>query len=687
MKKFIIWGLIITISASPLFRGLFFPLEASIFLSIIALLSVLYFLNKLSLKEPIHFNPWLSVLGSLLVAAYAISFISAVNPRENIETLIQYFEYFVVLIIFYDYFHDKKQLFGLYIMPPIIINGFIAAIIGLEALSKAFPLLNDTLHDDRVGSTFQYYNASVIYFIICLLFTLSLMGMANNKNIPVLLSGIGSIFLLAIFLTGSKGGYLVGAAALLLFIIIQPKGYKLKALIHVFSIGVPTLLFGSKIEALTGSKDYLSLTRWMIFAFALAVILTFILQLVRGFISTRRLKPLPLTIISCLLILSAGVGVFLFRDRLLSLIPQNILERWENFNLSNASFKFRLLFDQDALKLIKDHWLLGLGGGGWTSLYQSVQTQFYTAKAVHNQYFQVFVEAGILGFLTQIALILSAIAFFIKSRVQSTENRLSIIISGFLCAFFAITIHSAIDFELSYPSIALIFWSMMVGALIFDQNKGEQLHENPRKVSAKSIHSIIIILLIILGSSSLSINSLYAVASYNANKGEQAINNREYTAALNYYKEAYRQDPINSSYTFQLAKLYNLFADSSNDPDISEKWRKWAQISAERSVELNPYYPIYLELLSKTYINSNMPLKALESTEKLVKYQPCNSANYNLLARAYLEAGNYYIRENALEKGNEMLQKCVDIDQKPVVDKRTVKAFKDQALQLLDRKE
>ena len=75
MKKAIIALMILITAISPLFRGLFFSLEASAVLAILALMSFMYFLIKYTNKEDIFYNKWLLILGALLVLAYGLAFI------------------------------------------------------------------------------------------------------------------------------------------------------------------------------------------------------------------------------------------------------------------------------------------------------------------------------------------------------------------------------------------------------------------------------------------------------------------------------------------------------------------------------------------------------------------------------------------------------------------------------------
>jgi len=440
----------------------------------------------------------------------------------------------------------------------------------------------------------------------------------------------------------------------------------------------------SKVQGLTGSMDYMSLTQWLVLSFILSLVLTLGFELVRKPLIGIKIKPVVILFLFLAVAVLGILVILVFKDRLISLIPQNILERWQNFDFDNASFRFRLDFDKDALKLINKYWLLGLGGGGWTSLYQSVQTWFYTAKAVHNQYFQVFVEAGILGFISQAALVVAALWLLLKARYKSGNTLNRVQTTGIFCALLALVLHSVMDFVLSYPSIALLFWAMIAYSAIKPEVSGSD--EAPSQ--AKPRKSAFILTGFVLVSACLfSANSLYSMAAYNAHKGQTAMEDKKYGNARQYYEEALRLDPINSSYTFQLTKLYNYFAENTKDQETATRWREAALELAKRSVALNPYYPVNIEILTKTYLSAGMPEEAVASAKDLLTYQPCNSANYELLAKVYLESGKFNLSQGNRDKGKIHLIECVNVMSLPDAPAQLLESYVHEARQLLDEME
>ena len=69
----------------------------------------------------------------------------------------------------------------------------------------------------------------------------------------------------------------------------------------------------------------------------------------------------------------------------------------EEIRLRNATE--RLYFYQDAIKMFKERPILGWGGGGWEEAYRAYQSYLYYSKQVHGHYFQIMVEAGLVGLI------------------------------------------------------------------------------------------------------------------------------------------------------------------------------------------------------------------------------------------------------------------------------------------------
>ena len=241
------------------------------------------------------------------------------------------------------------------------------------------------------------------------------------------------------------------------------------------------------------------------------------------------------------------VSIFILRNRIIGLIPDNIIERFARISLSEKNISIRIVFDIDALKLISKNWLLGTGGKSWEVLYYSVQESDYISRAVHNHFLEVFVDTGILGFLSFTSVVILTICYLIKGRIKAEETQKKLYMAGLFSGYAALVAHSTFDFDLSYVSIGLLFWIMIVLAT------PEVKHMiKLRRGWAAPVFTLVTAALIM-------INGITAIAEYNAKKALNLTVKYEYSEARRYYEEALRLDPYNYKYSFELSKLYSIF--------------------------------------------------------------------------------------------------------------------------------
>lgn len=676
MKKAVVYLMIFAISISPLFRGLYFYYEATIFLSIIALLAFIYFILKYRDREEVVYNKWIMIFGLMLIAAYCLAFITAVYPRDNLSSLLLIIEYLILSIVLYDHFHDKKEAFSKSLLIPAVITGFINAVVGIEAITKAYKFLDITLNNQRLGGTFQYANTAAIYYAIIIIFSLTLMYALDKPILRVLLTGANNIILLAILLTKSRGGYIVGFPAITAFMIIQQKGRRLKTAGSFVCSAIPALLLVQRISNLTGSKDSLGLNKLLLISLIGAIILSVAYEGLMKIISLTKKKiifPKPLFktlpyITSAIIV----IAVILLRNLIISLIPYSIIERFTDISFYDVSISLRIAYYKDALKLISKNWLLGTGGNSWEVLSYSMQEFFYTSRSVHNYYLETFVDAGILAFISLVAIIAVTALYMISALSKEKDTRQRIYLTGFISAFAALIIHSAFDFNMEYVSIGFLLWTIITLSLPSDRHM------------IRFRGSLRVLAIAIVTSVMLCMNTVYAFAAYNAKTGRNLWSQGKYEQACSCYENAVRIDPMNTDYILELTRIYNSFADASKTAEKKEAWRKAALTLAKKGIMLNPYFPDINRELIKAYYGLNMPLEGLEYTEKVIIYQPYYELNYELLAKGYLEAGKHFLEYGDTKAAYNYLKKCLEVDPpenaEGIID---LSVLKDEASELL----
>lgn len=113
-------------------------------------------------------------------------------------------------------------------------------------------------------------------------------------------------------------------------------------------------------------------------------------------------------------------------------------------NVFETLFK-RFDYTGDALLLLKDHALIGIGPGAWKYYQYGVQTSQYNVAYIHNSWIQLWLDCGVIFFLTAVgAFIISTVTFIRKKQYV-------------MCAVtLFIALHSVADINFSYGLVLMI---------------------------------------------------------------------------------------------------------------------------------------------------------------------------------------------------------------------------------------
>ena len=105
----------------------------------------------------------------------------------------------------------------------------------------------------------------------------------------------------------------------------------------------------------------------------------------------------------------------------------------------------RFDYMKDALVLLKDHWLIGIGPGAWKYYQNLVQTTQYSVTYVHNGWLQMWLEYGSIFFIVMLCILVKALWRFFKEG-----QYLLLTITVFIAA------HSFVDINLSFGLILML---------------------------------------------------------------------------------------------------------------------------------------------------------------------------------------------------------------------------------------
>ena len=126
----------------------------------------------------------------------------------------------------------------------------------------------------------------------------------------------------------------------------------------------------------------------------------------------------------------------------------------------------RTSINHDSLRMFIKRPVLGWGLGAFPVVYPEFRT-FYTnffVNAAHNDYLQLLVEMGLLGFATMIWLVVVVYRTAIKKLDNWTGDITGAVTLACLLGLTGILVHSALDFNLQIPANAALFYVLCIVA-------------------------------------------------------------------------------------------------------------------------------------------------------------------------------------------------------------------------------
>ena len=169
-------------------------------------------------------------------------------------------------------------------------------------------------------------------------------------------------------------------------------------------------------------------------------------------------------------------------------LPEKLVSKIKALAVSNKSVWERVVFINDAFKVIKNNWIFGIGANGWIYVYKFVQDYYYNTIAVHSYPIQVFLEYGIVGFI-----ILLYIVFQITKNAFFEKNSENLSI---YCALALVFLHSLLDFDFAFFNI--IFITIILIALTVNANKNINFEKENRIIKIGSNGFILIVNIILI---------------------------------------------------------------------------------------------------------------------------------------------------------------------------------------------
>ncbi len=308
------------------------------------------------------------------------------------------------------------------------------------------------------------------------------------------------------------------------------------------------------------------------------------------------------------------------------LLPDFIARRFQGF-LANQNFIQRLVFFQDGITLFKRSPIIGLGMGGFSNGIRSVQSFYYATEYAHNQYIQVLLETGIVGFVIYMGLlVISAIALWRKLRKPGASP----MIPALGAAFVFIIGHSSVEmvFSLfSFPPIAYCTFAL-IGYFCQDAlpfKKGERAFKNGTIIGSSAI---------MLGFSVLLALNIHAA---NIVGDTPTFDDLVSAVKIDVYEKT----------DYMLSYVVSTLSTEVDD-DIRAQAEEYAEYLQGEDSNTIPYY------LSLYYFNTGRMDLGFDMAEKYLNYTATSDDSWNSIFEILETFEEYYSGDEFLERARRI---------------------------------
>ncbi len=178
-----------------------------------------------------------------------------------------------------------------------------------------------------------------------------------------------------------------------------------------------------------------------------------------------------------LLIFSATVGIVAFTPA-----SRTIKERVQALYTQGLQSSGRLVLWRDSLKMLPRFALTGCGAEGFRKAFLLYKSQEVTKlsqpnnnESSHNSYLDVVISHGVLGFVLYLAIIISTLTLFLRTRQQITSQNQRFILSGLTASFVAVLAHNFFIFDQLSTGLYFFAFTAFAAAVnnVFNKDKPE----------------------------------------------------------------------------------------------------------------------------------------------------------------------------------------------------------------------
>jgi O-antigen ligase/tetratricopeptide (TPR) repeat protein len=682
LRPFFLAGLWFVLFTSPFMRGLFFAPELLTYQIITAAAFAFCVYDQVLRREVLYPRSPLDLSLLALVAAYALSLLTAVHMRPAIGELLKAATYFMVYWMALRAVRGERDLDRL--LNVVYAAGIGVALVGLLAAARIFNFPG-AYDNGVILSTLQYKNALAVYLASANVIGLGL-SLKSERLLPKLYFVIGNLLLVVVILgTQSRGGWVLYPLAMTAFLALIPQSFRWRGAYHlVIFLGCGLVTSRAFYSHLQGAQGF-AVLKYLLAGLAAAAVLQAGYHFVALWLNrdtvpenTRRLVAAGgLAYFGAVLAVYLWYAAAAFPVAAAQVLPGRVIARAETISGHDPSFRSRLEYSRDALRIVGDYPITGAGGGGWNALYHRYASSLYWTTETHNHFFQTWVEAGTVGFLALSAVWAGFVLLLV--RFKRREEREGVRISAWAAAVAALTlgVHSAFDFDLSLAALGIYLYALLGGVRGLVPEPVHKAGPSPageRRAKGRGLPPEApaggrpgpaawrpLVALALAGTLASAAVIFPARAFYAAGvagaEGARALLARDLESAKGFYEQAHRLDPFTASYAADLAQVWAVQAVSKDDAVARYRAMQYAREAAKAE----PYNTQVRAALVNIYSLLREHDLMVAEAEALCRANPLVAAHHEILARARLDAARNCLQVGEEQKAHKYLRAVLNM--------------------------
>lgn len=449
--------------------NLWLPVAAGIF----ALLFITFFVD--GFYGDVTWPGWVLVaLLGTLAGIKGLSMTWTISESETVKEILRCSMYLATFLIVLAALSSFRQVGPLMDIAVLIV----AAVAGYGLLQKISPIQYPvtSLDSVRIDSTVDYVNTLAVVLGMGIALALARMTQMRNAVFRGLYAVLILSFLVALYLTASRGGIAsLGMGLIFLFVL---SSHRLRMLTNLLLLSAPGAWLVFEMRSLDGLwradvPDKLKIADGTTFRnyLIMALVVAFVLQLVYSLLANRyELMPMGRRVLGILavgvILLTSCAGAFVvinhyggIGNTYSTLVTKPDNTKDVNKRLASASIGFRQDYWKVAWESWKEHPLTGTGAGTFQFTWLKDRPIDTGVKQVHNLYLEQGTETGVFAFLVLIAFAAALVGYTARAIWRSrAEGDRRVLLAGLGAVVVTYLISSTIEWHWYIPASTLFFF-------------------------------------------------------------------------------------------------------------------------------------------------------------------------------------------------------------------------------------